>query len=144
MSDTTDLTVVRARAKVLARRDREMRSSLVELRRSAGLTQKDVAERMGCTQQAVQKLERYDADPKLSTLRRYINAVGALVDHEVEVDRGQSLHYEDTTRWRGSSAVRTERISVAPSTDRRVEPATTSAGSDWMANAKRTDFALVG
>lgn len=83
--------VVRARAKVLAREHRTMRAELVTLRRDAGLTQGDVAERMGVTQQAVSKFERYDSDPKLSTVRRYANAVGALVEHRVERDQGQSV-----------------------------------------------------
>ncbi len=82
---------IRARAKVLAREDYAMRSDLVALRRQAGLTQKQVAERMGITQQAVHKLERYDSDPKLSTVRRYANAVGALIEHRVVPDMGQSV-----------------------------------------------------
>lgn len=86
MNQDWNLDVIQARSKVLAAEDRSMRKSLVNLRRGAGLTQQDVAEFMGCTQQAVQKLERYDADPKLSTLRRYANAVGALVRHSVVSD----------------------------------------------------------
>lgn len=82
---------VEARAMVLAGEDRRMRKALVALRREAGLTQQDVADFMGITQQAVQKLERYDADPQLSTLRRYANAVGALVQHHVSADNGQSI-----------------------------------------------------
>ena len=82
---------VRARAKVLAREHRTMRSELVHLRREGGLTQGDVAERMGVSQQAVSKFERYDSDPKLSTVRRYANAVGALIEHRVESDQGQSI-----------------------------------------------------
>ena len=35
---------------------------------------------MGVTQQAVHKLERHDSDPKPSTVRRYANAVGAVVE----------------------------------------------------------------
>ncbi|ROQ52629.1 helix-turn-helix protein [Rathayibacter sp. PhB152] len=90
---------VRARAKVLAREDREMRAALVRLRHDTGLRQREVAERMGVSQQAVNKLERYDADPKLSTLQRYANAVGAIIEHRVEPDRGQSLRLADRTSW---------------------------------------------
>lgn len=53
------------------------------------MTQKDVAELLGISQQAVQKFESYDSDPKMSTLARYANAVGALVTHSVEPDVGQ-------------------------------------------------------
>lgn len=86
MTANTDLALVQARAKALASEDRAMRNALIALRREAGLTQKEVAEFMGCSQQAVHKLERYDADPKLSTLRRYANAVGAMVSHRVTRD----------------------------------------------------------
>lgn len=97
------MSPVRARAKVLAREDRELRASLVRARREAGLTQREVAERMGVSQQQVNKLERYDADPRLSTLQRYANAVGALYRHDVDIDRGQSIRLADRTSWTGQS-----------------------------------------
>lgn len=93
------LSPIRARAKVLARENQEMRASLVRVRRQAGLSQADVAEMLGVTQQAVNKLERYDADPRLSTLERYANAVGALVFHRVEIDRGQSQRLARSDVW---------------------------------------------
>ncbi len=93
------ISPVRARAKVLARADREMRADLVRIRREAGLSQQQVADRMGISQQAVYKLERYDADPRQSTLQRYANAVGALVEHRVYVDRGQSVHLAEDAGW---------------------------------------------
>jgi DNA-binding XRE family transcriptional regulator len=88
---TPAANLIRARAKVLAREDRELKIELIAMRRDAGLTQKQVADLIGVTQQAINKLERYDSDPKLSTLRRYANAVGALVEHRVTQDVGQSL-----------------------------------------------------
>lgn len=96
-------TRVRARSQILARADREMKANLVRVRRDAGLTQKDVADILGVTQQAVQKLERYDSDPKLSTLSRYANAVGAIVDHSVSKDVGQSIWKAAGPRNQGSA-----------------------------------------
>ncbi|MEJ6554009.1 helix-turn-helix transcriptional regulator [Microbacterium esteraromaticum] len=112
-----------------------MRRELVQLRRDAGLTQQDVADLMGCTQQAVQKLERYDADPKLSTLRRYSNAVGALVSHEVSRDNGMSLQiaYGDATRSGSQPTSRTIQPVPFPQPTRTIQ---------WAAESKRTDFAL--
>lgn len=81
---------IMARAKVLAREHRMMRAGLVECRREAGLSQRDVAERMGVSQQAVSKFEHYDSDPKLSTVRRYANAVGVMISHHIERDHGQA------------------------------------------------------
>lgn len=82
---------ITSRAKVLSAQFRAMRRDLVDLRRRSGLRQQDIAALLGVSKQAVQKLERYDADPKLSTLARYANAVGGLVDIEVLEDRGQSV-----------------------------------------------------
>lgn len=96
----------RIRAKVLARADRELRAELVRIRRDAGYTQQDIADRMGISQQAVNKLERYDADPRQSTLQRYANAVGAIVEHNVYVDRGQSVHLAADSGWRSTQAQR--------------------------------------
>lgn len=45
-------------------------------RRNAGLTQQQLARRMGTTQTAIARLERHDANPRLSTLRRAIEASG--------------------------------------------------------------------
>ncbi len=76
-----------------------MKSALIRLRREQGLTQKDVADLLGVTQQAVYKLERYDSDPKFSTIRRYANAVGALVEHRVAPDLGQSVALAAPPLW---------------------------------------------
>lgn len=130
------LALLRSRAKVLAREDRRMRTELISVRRLNGLTQADVAEIMGVTQQAVQKIERYDADPKLSTLRRYANATGAIVEHRVTRDYGQSMMLAQTTTW--------SRVGHLPTIDESrllsvgVAP---SAGGQWS-TLKRTDFRL--
>lgn len=49
---------------------------LYQIRRGKGLTQQDVAIRMGTTQSAVSDLERTAGDPHISTLQRYARAVG--------------------------------------------------------------------
>lgn len=51
-------------------------TTLAEARRRAGLTQVQVAERLGIAQSDVSKLERR-ADVQLSTLRAYARAIGA-------------------------------------------------------------------
>jgi transcriptional regulator with XRE-family HTH domain len=135
---TPDYTLVRARAKVLAREDRQMKSDLIRLRQDAGLTQKQVAKLMGITQQAINKLERYDSDPKLSTLRRYANAVGALVAHEVVPDVGQSIWLAAAPRWEGAIAFSTH--SARPSIGGTRANSTSNA---WTGATKR-DFALAG
>lgn len=56
---------------------------LVAMRKRHRLTQDVVAERMGVSQPTVAAFERYDANPKLSTIRRYALAVGASIEHTV-------------------------------------------------------------
>jgi transcriptional regulator with XRE-family HTH domain len=48
---------------------------LVRARRAAGLSQTAIAARMGTSQSAVARLERGDADVRLSTLQRYAKAL---------------------------------------------------------------------
>jgi transcriptional regulator with XRE-family HTH domain len=54
-------------------------SQLIEARARAGLTQAEVAERMGTSQSTVARLESGAAKPSLSTLRRFAQATGARV-----------------------------------------------------------------
>lgn len=75
----------------LAREDRSLLRRLVALRRVRSLSQRDVAERLGITQPAVAAFERHDADPKLSTIRRYAQVIGASIAHTVQ-PRWQTVH----------------------------------------------------
>lgn len=59
---------------------------LVALRKQHHLTQLQVAERMGVSQPTVAGFERYDANPTLSTIRRYALAVGARIEERVHDD----------------------------------------------------------
>lgn len=49
---------------------------LAAARRSAGLTQADLAERLAISQAAVAQLERADSNPRLATLDRALRAAG--------------------------------------------------------------------
>lgn len=90
-----DARLVQDRAQSLAREQHEFMSSLVRLREEHQLRQEDVAERLGITQAAVSKFERYDSNPTLASIRRYALAVGArlslvvvddLPSHSIAVD----------------------------------------------------------
>jgi transcriptional regulator with XRE-family HTH domain len=58
-------------------RERELVAELVARRRAAGLSQHEVAERMGTSQPAVARLEAGQVDARMSTMQRYAAAVGA-------------------------------------------------------------------
>ena len=118
----------RRRARALADQDYRLVQDLVRIRRDRQLSQADVAELLGITQQAVSKLERPGSDPRLSRLRQYAHAIGALVGHVAEVDSGQLE--------RGVWIVM---ASTLPATPTRGASVTYVA-----ANVKRTDLALAG
>lgn len=59
---------------------------LVAMREHHKLSQAEVAARMGVTQPTVSALERHDANPTISTIRRYALAVGARLDITVDDD----------------------------------------------------------
>jgi transcriptional regulator with XRE-family HTH domain len=79
-ADRTDLTdegLAKARRQMLAER---AAYALAEIRKQAGLTQTDVAEAMGVSQNRVSVIERGDiAHTELETIRSYIEALGGHV-----------------------------------------------------------------
>lgn len=75
-----------ALATQLAEADEKLLFELVAARRDLGLSQQDVADRLGIKQPSVAKFERHDSDPRLSTIRRYALAVGVRVEHSVSRD----------------------------------------------------------
>ena len=58
---------------------RRLVGELAEQRKSAGLSQTEVAARMGTSQSAVARLEAGDADMRASTLDRYAAAIGSQI-----------------------------------------------------------------
>jgi len=64
-------------------RRRELMDELAATRRERGLSQTEIAARMGTSQSAVARLERGDLDARLSTLERYAAALGHTVDWQV-------------------------------------------------------------
>ena len=74
------------------REDREPLRTLGELRRESGLSQQDIAEELGVSQASVSKIEHQD-DPQVSTLMRYLDALGANLElRAVFPDRSAQLY----------------------------------------------------
>ena len=65
---------------------RRLVADLTAQRRSAGLSQTEVAARMGTSQSAVARLETGDADVRVSTLERYAAAIGRQVAWQAQPD----------------------------------------------------------
>jgi len=128
--DPNDPAVLRATA--LAEQDYLLRRELIDMRKARGLSQEAVGRAMGITQATVAAFESLDNDPKLSTIRRYAIAVGALVAHSVSADIGQlgeGSRIEARTILIPSARISLrENLGVAPKLA--------------ITNAKRTDFAM--
>jgi len=101
------------RADFLAHGDMNLLTELVKVRKERDLRQKDVAQLMGVSQPSVAQFEASGSNPRLSTIRRYAMAVGALIRHQVEADNGQLMD----GRW--------QRLSVAG------EPAVASSSAAY-------------
>lgn len=72
-----------ALADELVRADFAWIDQLVRLRKLTGMTQQQVAQAMGSSQSVVSDIETMSSDPRLSSLRRYALAIGAVVEHRV-------------------------------------------------------------
>ncbi len=70
--------------KEMADRRQALTRALTQRRVSLGLTQTEVAARMGTSQSAVARLEAGGLDARLSTIERYAAAVGHVVDWRLE------------------------------------------------------------
>ena len=64
-------------------RRRGLIDELAAARRESGLSQTELAARMGTSQSAVARLESGELDARLSTLERYAAALGRAVDWQV-------------------------------------------------------------
>lgn len=62
-----------------ARRNRELMTQLARWRGKLGISQTETAKRMHTSQPAVARLESHQHDPQLSTLARYVTALGLSV-----------------------------------------------------------------
>lgn len=82
--------------------DEKMVADLVRLRKDRRLTQQDVADKMGIDKSGVSRIESGLRDLQLSTLRRYLMAIDAVVKHEIhgfeDVDgaRKAARYFEST------------------------------------------------
>ncbi len=70
--DSDEVKQARGAAEMYA----EVMDELVTCRDAAGLTQKQVAKRMGTSQSAVSELESVSSDARFSTIIRYVQAIG--------------------------------------------------------------------
>ena len=70
----------------MAERRQALSGELTSLRRRLGLSQVEVAARMGTSQSAVARFEAGDLDVRLSTIERYTVALGARLEWRIDRD----------------------------------------------------------
>lgn len=58
----------------------QLRRSLIDRRVELGLSQKDLADRMGITQPAISQFESFNANPRIMTLLAYAYALDVSLD----------------------------------------------------------------
>jgi transcriptional regulator with XRE-family HTH domain len=112
--------------------DEHKTTMLSELRRKLDLTQAIVADRLDVTQENVSQIERGEADVRLSTLSRYVEALGgrlkiqaAFPEETVALSVGTAATMKRRrTRQRSAPAAKAPRISNATRAKK------TPAGSD--------------
>jgi len=75
--------------KEMAEQRRSLAAALCAKRVALGLSQTQVAARMGTSQSAVARLESGEADLRLSTLERYAAAIGQRLDWKLSILPGE-------------------------------------------------------
>jgi len=68
----------------MAEQRRHLVTQLTAERQAAGLSQTEIAARMGTSQSAVARLESGDADTRASTLERYAAAIGCQITWQLQ------------------------------------------------------------
>lgn len=74
------------RAEILIDNDTDYIENLIAIRKANGLSTREIANRISVSEETILDFESYHSDPKLSLLRRYAHAVGAIVNHSVIQD----------------------------------------------------------
>jgi DNA-binding XRE family transcriptional regulator len=74
---------ISARAKEMADQHYDLLFGLINHRISSGMTQQQVADALGITQQAIAKFESMESDPRMSTVRQYALAVGVSIQTQI-------------------------------------------------------------
>ncbi|UKJ22413.1 helix-turn-helix transcriptional regulator [Enterobacter mori] len=68
--------------------------ALNQLREELKVSQTELAEAMGVKQPTVAKIEQPGNDPRLSTLKRYVSALGGEMSIDVTLPNGKRIAFE--------------------------------------------------
>nr|WP_314417407.1 helix-turn-helix transcriptional regulator [uncultured Erwinia sp.] len=83
---------IESRERIAARADEiRQENTLAKIREELQLSQVQIADAMGITQPAIVKMEKVENDPKLSTLKRYVKALGGELSLDVTLPNGKRI-----------------------------------------------------
>jgi len=74
--------------------------AILKARATAGMTQSEIAERIGTTQSAIARLESGALNPTIATLQKYAEAIGYRVDIKLVKVPGKRAARRDSGRRR--------------------------------------------
>jgi len=68
--------------------------ALYRLREALEISQTEMSKTMGIAQPTLARMERSSNDPKLSTLKRYVNALGGELSIDVKLPNGEHIAFD--------------------------------------------------
>ncbi|UYW75113.1 helix-turn-helix domain-containing protein [Pseudocitrobacter faecalis] len=80
----------------IAAKVEEMRQTIAlhQLREELNISQTEMAAAMGIKQPTLAKMEQADNDPRLSTLKRYVAALGGELSLDVKLPNGKRVAFQ--------------------------------------------------
>ncbi|AHE59051.1 MULTISPECIES: helix-turn-helix domain-containing protein [Escherichia] len=80
----------------IAAKVEEMRQTIAlhQLREELNISQTEMAAAMGIKQPTLAKMEQADNDPRLSTLKRYVAALGGELSIDVKLPNGKRVAFQ--------------------------------------------------
>ena len=80
----------------IAAKVEEMRQTIAlhQLREELNISQTEMAAAMGIKQPTLAKMEQADNDPRLSTLKRYVAALGGDLSIDVKLPNGKRIAFQ--------------------------------------------------
>ena len=80
----------------IAAKVEEMRQTIAlhQLREELNISQTEMAAAMGIKQPTLAKMEQADNDPRLSTLKRYVAALGGELSIDVKLPNGNRIAFQ--------------------------------------------------
>ncbi|EHX2146556.1 helix-turn-helix domain-containing protein [Escherichia albertii] len=80
----------------IAAKVEEMRQTIAlhQLREELNISQTEMAAAMGIKQPTLAKIEQADNDPRLSTLKRYVAALGGELSIDVKLPNGKRVAFQ--------------------------------------------------